>query len=235
MKDCSQRKRCSQNLTTAFTETPIDVDQFSLLPPIDYGLKSRDEENALVLGKFKISTDRSDGINFGILLDQQGLVVASALGRNARRVRSFLLEYSRRMTRSPPVQDESDTLTDMIALFEGKKASKPFRMNVSYITSFQSRVHKVMSEIPRGRVTTYGLIASKLESGPRAVGNAVASNPSPIFIPCHRVVPSNLSVGNYSICGTLGVQGSSTKLELLRRETVPISGTSIASNAVWTP
>ncbi|HZY93569.1 MAG TPA: MGMT family protein [Candidatus Bathyarchaeia archaeon] len=187
------------------------------------------------MDEFKISTDRSGEMNFGILLDQHGLIVASALGRNARSVGSFLQNYSRRIIGRPPVEDEKATMADMIALFEGKKPSKLCKLNVSYTTSFQSRVHKVMSKIPRGRVTTYGLIAKKLETGSRAVGNAVASNPWPIFIPCHRVIPSNLSVGNYSICGTLGVQGSSTKLELLQREGVPIDVNTVAAKAVWIP
>lgn len=208
---------------------------FPLVPAAAYGLKSPYAGDGLVLDKFKISTDRSGEMNFGILLDQQRLVVASALGRSARGVRSFLRNYSHRIIGSPPVEDKSDVTNDMIALFDGRKPSNPYTLNVSYITGFQSRVHKVMSEIPPGRVTTYGLIGKKLGSGPRAVGNAVASNPWPIFIPCHRVIPWNLSIGNYSICGTLGAQGSSTKLELLQREGVPIAGNTVAANAVRIP
>ncbi len=187
------------------------------------------------MDKFKISTDQLGEMNFSILLDQQGLLVASAFGRSARSVDSFLQNYSRRITGTPPAEDKSDIIVSMIALFEGRKPPKPYELNTSYIARFQSRVHKIMREIPRGRVTTYGLIAEKLETGPRAVGNAVASNPWPIFIPCHRVVPSNLAIGNYSICGTLGAQGSSTKLELLKREDVTIKGNAVATKAVWTP
>jgi O-6-methylguanine DNA methyltransferase len=174
-------------------------------------------------------------MNFGILLDPDGYLVASVLGRDARNVGSFLQNYSRRITGSPAVQDERTTIADMIALYEGGKPSKELKLNLSYISGFQSKVHKVMSEIPLGRVTTYGLIAKKLETGSRAVGNAVASNPWPIFVPCHRVIPSNLSIGNYSICGSLGVKGSSTKFDLLQREGVPIAGNTILSRAVWIP
>ena len=55
-------------------------------------------------------------------------------------------------------------------------------------TPFQHRVWSAMRNIPYGEVRSYGDIARKLQSGPRAVGMACARNPLPIFIPCHRVV-----------------------------------------------
>lgn len=55
-------------------------------------------------------------------------------------------------------------------------------------TAHQAKVWKIMSGIPRGKVTTYGEIAALIGSSPRAVGQACGSNPIPIIIPCHRVV-----------------------------------------------
>ncbi len=53
-------------------------------------------------------------------------------------------------------------------------------------------VYKLTSEIPKGKVTTYGEIARKLGNKhlARVVGNILHNNPSPIIIPCHRVVSS---------------------------------------------
>jgi len=66
-------------------------------------------------------------------------------------------------------------------------------------TPFQSKVLIAEHQIPRGRVSTYGRIAGKLGKplGARAVGAALASNPFPIVIPCHRAVKSDGGLGGY--------------------------------------
>jgi O-6-methylguanine DNA methyltransferase len=58
-------------------------------------------------------------------------------------------------------------------------------------TEFQLKVWAYLREIPMGEVQTYGQIARKIGSSPRAVGQACRRNPIPIFIPCHRVVSQN--------------------------------------------
>ena len=66
-------------------------------------------------------------------------------------------------------------------------------------TEFQSRVLQAEYGIPRGWVSTYGRIARELGvvGGGRAVGNALASNPFPLLIPCHRAVRSTGALGGY--------------------------------------
>jgi methylated-DNA-[protein]-cysteine S-methyltransferase len=58
-------------------------------------------------------------------------------------------------------------------------------------TAFQQRVWQAIAAIPLGQVATYGQIASKIGSGPRAVANACGANNIPLIIPCHRVVAQN--------------------------------------------
>ncbi len=55
-------------------------------------------------------------------------------------------------------------------------------------THFQQRVWQELRAIPVGQVLTYGALAERLASSPRAVGNACRRNPVPIVVPCHRVV-----------------------------------------------
>lgn len=64
---------------------------------------------------------------------------------------------------------------------------------------FQRRVLSQLMRIPRGRVTTYGRLAEKSRAsrGARAVGNALAMNPYPLIIPCHRVIRSDGSLGGF--------------------------------------
>jgi len=58
-------------------------------------------------------------------------------------------------------------------------------------SDFQRRVWRAMQRIPVGKVLSYGELARKLKTGPRAVGNACRANPILVVIPCHRVVAAN--------------------------------------------
>ena len=58
--------------------------------------------------------------------------------------------------------------------------------------NFEKQVNSIISSIPKGKVSTYGLIAEAVrhEKACRAVGNVLHSNICPETIPCHRVVTS---------------------------------------------
>ena len=90
-----------------------------------------------------------------------------------------------------------------------------------YGTPFQAAVWRLLSQIPEGRVTSYGEIARALgkPGAVRAVGTAVGKNPFAPEVPCHRVVPSDGRIGNYS-----GGEGVATKIALLEREGVRVRG-----------
>jgi methylated-DNA-[protein]-cysteine S-methyltransferase len=66
-------------------------------------------------------------------------------------------------------------------------------------SEFQQRVLLAEYAIPRGWVSTYGRIARHVgvPGGARAVGRALATNPFPIIIPCHRAVRANGELGGY--------------------------------------
>ncbi len=55
-------------------------------------------------------------------------------------------------------------------------------------TVFQQRVWAALRDIPSGRTVTYGELARRLQTAPRAVAGACRANPIPFLIPCHRVV-----------------------------------------------
>ncbi|MHB8383085.1 MAG: methylated-DNA--[protein]-cysteine S-methyltransferase [Candidatus Binataceae bacterium] len=80
-------------------------------------------------------------------------------------------------------------------------------------SEFQRRALTRLREVPIGSVITYqGLAAAVGEPGAqRAIGNTMASNPIPIFIPCHRVIRSDGTIGNYG-------GGVKNKVTLLRNE-----------------
>jgi len=71
-------------------------------------------------------------------------------------------------------------------------------------TPFEVAVWMKALEIPRGEVRPYGWIAAEIgrPKAVRAVGTALAHNPVPLVVPCHRVVRSDGSIGQYSLGGT---------------------------------
>ena len=64
---------------------------------------------------------------------------------------------------------------------------------------FQQAVLRAEHAIPRGKVSAYGLLAARLgrPGAARAVGNALATNPFPIVVPCHRALRGDGSIGGY--------------------------------------
>jgi len=94
-------------------------------------------------------------------------------------------------------------------------------------TPFQQRVLLAEKDIPRGYVSTYGRIAQYIgvHRGARAVGHALATNPFPVVIPCHRVIRSDNSLGGYQ-------GGIRIKATLLEFEGIKISkdGKAISPN-----
>jgi methylated-DNA-[protein]-cysteine S-methyltransferase len=87
-------------------------------------------------------------------------------------------------------------------------------------TAFQRDVIRICRAIPYGDTMTYGQIA-QLAGSPRAaraVGNIMASNRTPLVVPCHRVVPGgHRKFGNYS-----AGEGVRTKLRLLEMEALGV-------------
>ena len=87
--------------------------------------------------------------------------------------------------------------------------------------NFDERVWKLMEEIPRGKVTTYGQIARKLNTRAyRAVGNACRENPYAPRVPCHRVVRSDGTIGGFG--GKTSGKSVEEKAKLLREENVQV-------------
>ena len=87
-------------------------------------------------------------------------------------------------------------------------------------TKFQIMVRNELKNIPKGEVRTYKEIAFAIgkPNSALAVANACGKNPTPIKIPCHRVIRSGGSLGGYS-----GKGGVSTKRKLLKREGVSLN------------
>ncbi len=90
---------------------------------------------------------------------------------------------------------------------------------------FADKVYARCKKIPKGKVSTYGAIAQKLKSSPRAVGQALRCNPYAPKVPCHRVVASDGSLGGFN--GHTKGKDLLKKIRLLKQEGVVVKGNKI--------
>jgi methylated-DNA-[protein]-cysteine S-methyltransferase len=85
--------------------------------------------------------------------------------------------------------------------------------------SIKDKVYDMLLKIPAGKVTTYGDIAKAVgqPSSSRLIGQILHNNPTPVVVPCHRVVCSNGKIGGYAF-------GSRKKRKLLEAEGLKFCG-----------
>jgi O-6-methylguanine DNA methyltransferase len=114
--------------------------------------------------------------------------IASAM--RAPNAEEFEAEFERLHGR--PVRPTRDVPCDL-----------PRSFDLRGLTPFERAVLLKTAEIPTGEVRTYTWVASEIghPKAVRAVGSALARNPIPVFIPCHRVVRSDGVIGNYGLGG----------------------------------
>ena len=101
-----------------------------------------------------------------------------------------------------------------------ERALSRIRLDLEGVPSFERQVYEVARTIPAGETVTYGQIATRLgdSRAAREVGQALARNPFPIVVPCHRVVAAGGKLGGFSARG-----GLATKQRLLSIERANVS------------
>lgn len=100
----------------------------------------------------------------------------------------------------------------LLAYFAGDL--KTFDLPLAPVTSPRGRVLRDgLVALGYGETASYGELARRLQSGPRAIGQLCARNPLPVIIPCHRVTAAGGALGSYS-----AGDGPATKQWLLDHE-----------------
>lgn len=110
----------------------------------------------------------------------------------------FAHTHGRRATRVAQMPPRLARQLDR-AIETGRIGSLP--LDFRGLTEFQAAVLRKTAEIPGGEVRPYGWVAREIgrPRAVRAVGSALARNPVPVVVPCHRVVRSDGRLGNYSL------------------------------------
>ena len=113
------------------------------------------------------------------------------------------------LDRECPGEESGDAVLERAALwldgyFRGEDRKVDFPLSPQG-TAFQKLVWKLLLDIPRGEVRTYGDLArqaaailEKENMSAQAVGQAVGANPIALIIPCHRVVGAKGRLGGYA-------------------------------------
>lgn len=120
-----------------------------------------------------------------------------------------------------PTSQVLEVVAGVQRYFEGQKIEfSRFELDLDGQDLFFKQIYAAARRICWGQTTTYGTLAKQLGLGPEAardVGQAMARNPVPLIIPCHRVLAAGGKVGGFSAPG-----GAAAKIRMLELEGVHV-------------
>ena len=123
---------------------------------------------------------------------------------------------------SEPPAEIATVIDAAIRYFEGERIEFfDVPVDLGEQPPFFAQVYALVRKLGWGETTTYGAVARALDAGPahaRAVGQAMATNPVPLIVPCHRVMAAGGKIGGFSAPG-----GSTSKARMLELEGVPVA------------
>jgi methylated-DNA-[protein]-cysteine S-methyltransferase len=148
-----------------------------------------------------------------------GLRLPSASEHGAELAILRRLPLARPAAPPPPI---ARLVADIVRYFDGEAVDfNDVPVDLGQQSPFFSAVYTEIRKLHRGETTTYGAVAKALGAGPqfaRDVGQAMAANPVPLIVPCHRVLAAGGKVGGFSAPG-----GSNSKAKMLEIEGVQVT------------
>jgi methylated-DNA-[protein]-cysteine S-methyltransferase len=116
--------------------------------------------------------------------------------------------------------DVAEAVSQLGEYFGGTRRTFELPLDLAALPPFQRAVLEEIAAIPFGQVRSYGAIAEAVgrPRAARAVGTAVAGNPISFVVPCHRVVRSDGTLGEYGVQAWGRSRGIEVKRRLLRAE-----------------
>jgi len=149
------------------------------------------------------------------------VIVVSAKGLVAVGLGEALEDVLRRIRKRLNVDVHVDQrraqpyLNKLAAYLAGRATLEDVEIDTCLMTAFQKKVLLELRDVPYGSVVTYGELAHRIgkPGAARAVGGALARNPIPLVLPCHRVIASDGSLGGFS-----SPEGVAAKARLLALE-----------------
>jgi len=139
--------------------------------------------------------------DFSAAVNETGELVATVFGGEKALLARFTRAAKPTITKSPLTRAAAKLATvrkQVNEYFAGKRRIFDLPINTTGGTAHQRRVWTALSAIPFGETRSYGELAKKLHSSPRAVGRANATNPISLIVPCHRVIGADGSLTGYA-------------------------------------
>lgn len=152
----------------------------------------------------------------GIVWTSRGIAGVNLPEGSEEKTRERLKKRFPEAIETPPPAEIQKIVDEVIALISGEKIDfSHVPLDHAPLPEFSKRVYEIVRTIPIGHTLTYGDIAKKLGDVAlsREVGQAMGKNPTPIIMPCHRVVAASGKTGGFSAPG-----GVDTKMKLLSIE-----------------
>ena len=152
----------------------------------------------------------------GIAWSERGIVGVQLPEGSEVQTRARLLQRFPEAREAPPPTEAQPAVDGIIALLRGEASDfSSVELDMNAVAPFHRRVYESARAISSGATVSYGEIASRIGSpgASRAVGQALARNPFPIIVPCHRILSAGGKLGGFSANGGIG-----TKLRLLSME-----------------
>lgn len=152
----------------------------------------------------------------GIAWTERGVVGVQLPEQDPSATRARLRRRYPAAREDAPTADVAMTIDRIGALLRGTRVDlSTVGLDMDGVSPFERAVYRTARDIPAGATLTYGEIAKHIgqPGASREVGVALARNPFPIVVPCHRVVGANGKLGGFS-----GAGGAETKLRLLAIE-----------------
>jgi len=160
----------------------------------------------------------------GIAWNDRGITRVQLPERDRERTEDRLRELAGNAERARPPSWVKRTMDRIKRHLGGRMEDlSEARIDTDGLPDFHRRIYDLARAIPPGRAVTYGELAALAGSpgATRAVGQAMARNPVPLLVPCHRVLGSGRRLNGFSAFG-----GCGTKARLLALEgvTIPENG-----------
>jgi methylated-DNA-[protein]-cysteine S-methyltransferase len=141
-------------------------------------------------------------------------------GESAQETRRAMLRRLPAGVEAEPSAEIGQVLDRVRTYFVGDATDfSDLRLDLSGQTDLYRRIYDATRRLGWGKATTYGTLAGELELGPAGawtIGQAMAKNPIPLIIPCHRVLAAGGKLGGFSAPG-----GAVSKQRMLELEGLP--------------
>lgn len=145
----------------------------------------------------------------GLAWGGAGIVAVAFPAKTQAEVRSALLRRSAQAEEQAPPGEIAEVIEAVASLFAGERRDLGFaRLDMSGVDDFAASVYGETRKIRPGEVKTYGALAGALGGSQLAqrVGQALAANPFPVIVPCHRVVGADGRMVGFSAPGGIAAK-----------------------------